>query len=277
MYEAVDKIMRRFKLEPGLLAGSLYADLHINDVGLLTVLSEPGDWNVRKIARELGAPDSTLSSALDRLEKRDLVVRCRRPGDRRVVYIELTAAGLRLSVNFVPLTSRIAAPCSLVSMREIARTSFASQPVLPAGDPGRSSSIRKQPRHPTRGKRSRRISSSAQSRMRTRSESRCINVANCDVAGAPLAGNDLHTLMCCGIFNPTHVLRQLLHSGRRIEGRVVGNNALRVGRAERDGLEVLNWDTRQGEVRIDSESEAAVVSRFAQQYTADRSVFSKDT
>lgn len=97
MYEAVDKIMRRFKLEPGLLAGSLYADLHINDVGLLTVLSEPGDWSVRKIARELDAPDSTISSALDRLEKRGLVSRRRRPGDRRVVYIQLTAAGLRLS------------------------------------------------------------------------------------------------------------------------------------------------------------------------------------
>jgi DNA-binding MarR family transcriptional regulator len=97
MYAAVDKIMRRFKLEPGLLAGSLYADLHINDVGLLTVLSEPGDWNVRKIARELDAPDSTISSALDRLERRALVARRRRPGDRRVVYIELTAAGLRLS------------------------------------------------------------------------------------------------------------------------------------------------------------------------------------
>lgn len=99
MYGAVDKIMRRFKLEPGLLAGSLYADLHINDVGLLTVLVEPGDWNVRKVARELRAPDSTISSALDRLEKRALVVRRRRPGDRRVVYVELTAAGRRLSAK----------------------------------------------------------------------------------------------------------------------------------------------------------------------------------
>ena len=99
MFQAVDKIMRRFKLEPGLLAGSLYADLHINDVGLLTVLSEPGDWNVHKIARELGAPDSTISSALDRLEKRDLVGRRRRPGDRRVVYIELTKTGQRLSAR----------------------------------------------------------------------------------------------------------------------------------------------------------------------------------
>ena len=51
MYNVVDRIMRRFKLEPGLLAGSLYADLHINDVGLITVLSEPGEWNVRKITQ----------------------------------------------------------------------------------------------------------------------------------------------------------------------------------------------------------------------------------
>ena len=97
MYQAVDKIMRRFKLEPGLLAGSLYADLHINDVGLLTVLSEPGDWNLSKISEELDTPDSTISSALDRLERRKLVARRRRPGDRRVIYIELTVAGGRLS------------------------------------------------------------------------------------------------------------------------------------------------------------------------------------
>jgi DNA-binding MarR family transcriptional regulator len=97
LHEAVDKIMRRFKLEPGMLAGSAYADLHVNDVGLLAVLAEPGDWNVRKITRVLSAPFSTVSSALDRLEARRLVGRRRRPGDRRVVYIELTAAGIRLA------------------------------------------------------------------------------------------------------------------------------------------------------------------------------------
>jgi DNA-binding MarR family transcriptional regulator len=99
MFEVVDKIMRRFKLEPGLLAGSLYADLHINDVGLVTVLSEPGEWSVRKIAHELGAPDSTISSALNRLEDRGLLVRSHRPGDRRMVHIEVTAAGKRLSAK----------------------------------------------------------------------------------------------------------------------------------------------------------------------------------
>jgi len=97
LHDAVDRIMRRFKLEPGMLAGSAYADLHVNDVGLLGVLAEPGDWNVRKITQALTAPFSTVSSALDRLEERKLVWRRRRPGDRRVVYIKLTPAGMRLA------------------------------------------------------------------------------------------------------------------------------------------------------------------------------------
>lgn len=97
LHEAVDKIMRRFKLAPGMLAGSAYADLHVNDVGLLAVLAEPGDWNVRKITQTISAPFSTVSSALDRLEERSLVRRQRRPGDRRVVYIELTTAGIELA------------------------------------------------------------------------------------------------------------------------------------------------------------------------------------
>ena len=96
LHQAVDKIMRQFKLEPGLLVGSAYADLHVNDVGLLAVLAEPGDWNVRRVTQALAAPFSTISSALDRLEARDLVARRRRPGDRRVVYIELTRTGTRL-------------------------------------------------------------------------------------------------------------------------------------------------------------------------------------
>src|SRR5262249_29285778 len=97
LHQAVDKIMRRFKLEPGMLAGNAYADLHVNDVGLLAILAEPGDWNVRKITQALSAPFSTVSSALDRLEVRKLVGRRRRPGDRRVVYIELTPAGTHLA------------------------------------------------------------------------------------------------------------------------------------------------------------------------------------
>ncbi|HTZ89817.1 MAG TPA: MarR family winged helix-turn-helix transcriptional regulator [Alloacidobacterium sp.] len=92
----VAAMLRRFKLEPSVAAGSPYADLHANDVGLLVVLAEAGEWSVRKLAQSVGAPISTISSALDRLESRGLVGRRRRGGDRRIVHIELLAPGLRL-------------------------------------------------------------------------------------------------------------------------------------------------------------------------------------
>ena len=97
--DAIAALMRQFKLEPGLLAGSAYGDLHANDVGLLSVLGETGDWTVRGLAQALGAPDSTISSALDRLENRDLVARQRRTSDRRVMRVELTTEGLALMVR----------------------------------------------------------------------------------------------------------------------------------------------------------------------------------
>ena len=51
----------------------------------------------RRVAQMLGAPMTTVSSALDRLEQRKLLARRRRPGDRRVVYVELTARGRQLA------------------------------------------------------------------------------------------------------------------------------------------------------------------------------------
>jgi DNA-binding MarR family transcriptional regulator len=95
--ECIAALLRHFKLEPGVLAGSAYADLHVNDIGLLQVLAEPGDWSVRKIAQALQAPISTISSALDRLESRRVIIRQRRPSDRRTVYID--AIGLRLATK----------------------------------------------------------------------------------------------------------------------------------------------------------------------------------
>ena len=86
-------LMRRFKLEPGLLASSAYADLHANDAGLLNVLTEADDWTVRTVAQTLGAADSTISSALDRLEGRGLVARTRLERDKRVMGVRLTDEG----------------------------------------------------------------------------------------------------------------------------------------------------------------------------------------
>jgi DNA-binding MarR family transcriptional regulator len=99
LHECISILMRKFRIEPGLLAGSAYGDLHANDVGLFEVLATPGAWSVRRIAQTLAAPISTISSALDRLERKGLVARRRIADDRRVVRIELTARGRRLALR----------------------------------------------------------------------------------------------------------------------------------------------------------------------------------
>jgi MarR family 2-MHQ and catechol resistance regulon transcriptional repressor len=94
--EGVAVLLQRFKLEPSIVAGSPYTGLHANDIGLLVMLRGTEAWCVRKIAQSLGAPISTVSSALDRLEGRGLAARHRLAGDRRMVHVSLTAAGDRL-------------------------------------------------------------------------------------------------------------------------------------------------------------------------------------
>src|SRR6202012_1524594 len=99
LHDSIALLMRHFRIEPGLLAGSVYADLHANDIGLFEVLAGSGDWSVQLLAKALSAPISTISSALDRLERQRLIRRSRIVDDRRVVRVALTARGQRLAVQ----------------------------------------------------------------------------------------------------------------------------------------------------------------------------------
>jgi MarR family transcriptional regulator, negative regulator of the multidrug operon emrRAB len=118
LHLCISKLMRELRLEPGLLAGNAYAGLHANDVELFELLTQPGANNVRAIAVALGAPISTISSALDRLEGEQLIRRIRISTDRRMVCVELTPRGKRLATrlsnahvhNCVVMLSRLALP-----------------------------------------------------------------------------------------------------------------------------------------------------------------------
>lgn len=99
LHECISALMRQFRIEPGLLAGSVYADLHANDIGLFESIAGTEPWSVRRIAQELGAPISTISSALDRLERQGLVKREHASDDRRVVRVRFTRRGERLATR----------------------------------------------------------------------------------------------------------------------------------------------------------------------------------
>jgi len=99
LHKSIGALMREFRLEPGMLAGSPYAELHANDISLFELLAEPGVWNVAAIAHAVGAPVSTVSSALDRLERSGLIHRTRAAVDRRIVCSELTSRGKQLAAR----------------------------------------------------------------------------------------------------------------------------------------------------------------------------------
>jgi DNA-binding MarR family transcriptional regulator len=73
---------------------------HLHDLGLtpaeinaLGVLADGRERTAGELAAEVGSRPTTLTSVLDRLEGRGLLLRGPRPGNRRVVVLTLTEPG----------------------------------------------------------------------------------------------------------------------------------------------------------------------------------------
>ncbi|MBW9147794.1 MarR family transcriptional regulator [Clostridium sp. CM028] len=91
------------KLSHSMLAESNYKDieskflrirgLSTNELSILRIISEKEDVIIKDILEILSVPKSTLTSIIDRLEKRDLIVRAISNKDRRSYKLELTEEG----------------------------------------------------------------------------------------------------------------------------------------------------------------------------------------
>lgn len=72
-------------------------DLPVDDGHALLYLSRYGPCPTGNVQRVIGCQRSTLTSLLDRLERRDLIERSHDETDRRVILVEATSAGDRLA------------------------------------------------------------------------------------------------------------------------------------------------------------------------------------
>ena len=68
-------------------------DLTASEINALANLADGRGRTVSELGAAVGIRPTTLTSVLDRLERRSHISRGSRPGDRRVVLIELTASG----------------------------------------------------------------------------------------------------------------------------------------------------------------------------------------
>jgi DNA-binding MarR family transcriptional regulator len=83
--------LARLDLWSDKLAGVGYLDLHA-----MSFIEERPDHTLAEMREFLQVPQSTLTSIIDRLERRGLVRRSVHPRDRRSYLIELTEQGLAL-------------------------------------------------------------------------------------------------------------------------------------------------------------------------------------
>jgi DNA-binding MarR family transcriptional regulator len=70
-------------------------DLHLtpSEINTLANLADGQGRTVSELGAAVGSRPTTLTSVLDRLERRGHISRGTRPGDRRAVLIELTSSG----------------------------------------------------------------------------------------------------------------------------------------------------------------------------------------
>jgi DNA-binding MarR family transcriptional regulator len=68
-------------------------DLTASEINALANLADGRGRTVSELGAAVGTRPTTLTSVLDRLERRGHIARGTRPGDRRAVLIELTASG----------------------------------------------------------------------------------------------------------------------------------------------------------------------------------------
>lgn len=68
-------------------------DLTASEINALANLADGRVRTVSELSADIGSRPTTVTSVLDRLERRGLIQRGARPGDRRVVVVELTPSG----------------------------------------------------------------------------------------------------------------------------------------------------------------------------------------
>lgn len=84
----------------------VFLDFSKNDIFALVLVYRRKQVNMTEIAEYLAVPLNTVSGVVNRLEKKDLVLRERSKEDKRVVTIELTETGQRFLANEIELIGK---------------------------------------------------------------------------------------------------------------------------------------------------------------------------
>lgn len=76
--------------------------LNISEFGVLEMLYHKGDQPVQKVAEKVLVTSGTITYVINKLEKKDLVIRRKCNKDKRVYYVSLTEKGKEFITHIFP-------------------------------------------------------------------------------------------------------------------------------------------------------------------------------
>ncbi len=97
------KLSRAFSTMNNLAAQNIHEfGLTVPQFGALECLGHLGPMTIGALCRKMLVSGGNMTVVIDNLEKIGLVERIRKPGDRRQIYVQLTAAGYELFGRIFP-------------------------------------------------------------------------------------------------------------------------------------------------------------------------------
>ena len=76
--------------------------LNISEFGVLEMLYHKGDQPVQKVAEKVLVTSGTITYVINKLEKKDLVIRRKCDKDKRIYYVSLTEKGKEFIAHIFP-------------------------------------------------------------------------------------------------------------------------------------------------------------------------------
>lgn len=91
--DAIESTMKTL-LSPHGLSGNEYM--------ILEILSQKGNQTIYQIGEEIRVTSSSMTYLIDKLEKKDCILRQLSPNDRRVIVVHITRSGQELMKKVLP-------------------------------------------------------------------------------------------------------------------------------------------------------------------------------
>jgi DNA-binding MarR family transcriptional regulator len=107
LQDLVQEILKQFQSVNTAAANGPHVDLKIQEVRTIDFLGMEGARMMREVAGHLSVAVNSLTSIVDGLEQKGLVLRQRSEEDRRVIRVELTASGERVFRSSVEANLRL--------------------------------------------------------------------------------------------------------------------------------------------------------------------------